>query len=157
MYPQVLAWASRGQGAERAVITLVARRLMPGTSAQAFANERRALQIAGVRDVRTQLQSVDGWGQRVVLDGVLDGPERRLLRQIYLVGGGFGYVLTLVAPQVQALPRLRDLEDVAGGLTPLVPDPSARPLVPPPQGPPAPPPAATPQAPPPPPPAEGPR
>src|SRR5262245_1212168 len=41
-YPQLLASASRGQGADRAVITLTAKRLAPGTTLQQFAQEANA-------------------------------------------------------------------------------------------------------------------
>lgn len=97
-----------------------------------FANESEALRQAGVKDIRLQPQPVEGWGTRVQLDATLEGPPRRILRQIFLTQGDIGYVLTLLAPQSQALPRLRDLEDVASRLVPLPPDPRARPEAPPP-------------------------
>lgn len=138
-YPQLLAWASRGQGAEQAIMTLVARRLTPGTTVLAFAGDSARLrEVPGLTGIRLQTQTLDETevrrgeagasfgGRRVVLDGVLDG-GRRVVRQIYLVNGEFGYVLTLVAPQTQAVARLRDLEDTAAGLYPMAPENRATP------------------------------
>lgn len=140
-YPQLLAWASRGQGPDQSVMTLVFRRLMPGTSVQAFANESAAVKnFPGLSAVRLQTQSMDGFGgRRVQLDGVLEGAPRRIVRQIFLTStrGDAGYVLTLMAPQVQALARLRDFEDTAASLTesnpapPIaVPTPAPSPAIP---------------------------
>jgi hypothetical protein len=123
-YPQLLAWASRGQGGDRAVMTLVGKRLMPGTSVDRFAFESAALKdLASVRDLRRQVQLIDGFsGRRVLWEGTLgEGPQRRVVCQIYLVNGPFGYVLTLVAPPSQALARVRDLKETADGLLPLPP------------------------------------
>lgn len=140
-YPQLLAWASRGQGPDQAVMTLVVRRLMPGTSVQRFAGESAAVKnVPGLGAVRLQTQTIEGFGgRRVQLDGVLEGTPRRVVRQIYLVNtpGDAGYVLTLVAPQAQAVARLRDLEDTAASLAEVTP--SAPPPAPPASTPPPPP------------------
>src|SRR5262249_1452982 len=73
-YPQLLAWASRGQGAERAVITLTGKRLGPGMTLQQFAQEADGLRSRpGIANLRVQLQQAHGWfsGQRVVVDALL--------------------------------------------------------------------------------------
>jgi hypothetical protein len=46
---------------------------------------------------------------RAQLEATLDG-GKRILRQLYIVDGNFGYVVTLVAPQKWAVPMLRDFE-----------------------------------------------
>lgn len=124
-YPQLLAWASRGQGNERAVITLVAKRLLPGTPLQVFAQEANGLRSrARTQGLRVQVQSQLGWfsGQRVQVDAQLaaEGSERQQsLRQIFFINPPFGYVLTLVAPVEQAAARYRDLDDTAANLVPI--------------------------------------
>jgi hypothetical protein len=125
-YPQLLAWASRGPLPERAVLTLVGKRLEAGTSLQLFAQEANGLRSRPqLQGLRVQMQSQSGWfsGQRVQVDATL-GPEaagqsRRVLRQLFFINSPFGYVLTLVAPQDQAAARYRDLDDTASNLVPL--------------------------------------
>lgn len=126
-YPQLLFFAQRVQGDERAVMTLVVQRLTKGTSVHLFADQSLAAIKSGVRGLKRQNQSLAGrsWGgHRVQVDGQVEdgasdarGPAsnpapRRVMRQIYFVNGPLGYVLSLVAPQAQAIPRQRDLEDV---------------------------------------------
>jgi hypothetical protein len=125
-YPQLLAWASRGQGAARAVITLIGKRLDTGTTLQQFAQEANGLgNYPAITGSRIQLQSASGWwgGQRAQVDATLNtgGSEHRaqVLRQLMFLNPPFGYVLTLVAPQEQAQARYRDLDDTASNLTPL--------------------------------------
>lgn len=125
-YPQLLATASRGQGAERAVITLVGKRLPPGTNLQQFAQEVLALRNRPrIENLRTQLLPAFGWwgGQRVQVDALIasDGADKKpqAMRQLLFMNPPFGYVLTLTAPQEQAAARYRELDDTAGNLLPL--------------------------------------
>lgn len=125
-YPQLLGWASRGQGNDRAVITLLGKRLPGGTTLQEFAQEALGLRAkANLANLRVQIQSASGWfgNQRIQIDAALtaDGPEKhpQALRQILLLNPPFGYVLTLLAPQEQAPARYRDLDDTFSNLVPL--------------------------------------
>lgn len=136
-YPQLLAWAERVQGGERAVMTLVGKRLPDGITLAKFAEQSAALREHGrVQGLRSQVQRASLWpgGQRVQIDAQLvgqDGQRAQIMRQYLYLNPPFGYVLTLVAPPEQAAARLRDLDDTAQNLTPL-----------PPEAPPAPPPPA---------------
>lgn len=145
-YPQLLAWASRGQGAERAVISLIAKRLLPGTPLQVFAQEANGLRArARAQNLKVQVQSQIGWfsGQRVQVDAQLpaEGSERaQALRQLFFINPPFGYVLTLVAPLEQAAARYRDLDDTAANLVPISLPSAIPPALPPPPATGAPPP-----------------
>lgn len=141
-YPQLLAWASRGDGAERAVITLVGKRLPAGTSLQAFANERQALKAwPRLANLRAQVQSGIGWslgsgtGPRIQVDAQLTagkGQRAQVVRQLYFMNPPLGYVLTLVAPAEQASARYRDLDDTEVALMPLPGSAVPAPVLPPP-------------------------
>ncbi len=145
-YPQLLAWAERIQGSERAVMTLVGRRLPPGTSLAQFAEQTQALREHGrIQGLRVTTQRAGHWpsGQRVQVDAQLvaqEGQRPQVMRQYLYLNPPFGYVLTLVSPPEQAAARLRDLDDTAQNLTPLPPEPPASPPPPLPP-PPAPPPS----------------
>ena len=124
-YPQLLAWASRGAGPERSVMTLVAKRLVPGTTLQQLARDAGGVaEMPRARNVRVQQQASAGWtfGQRAQVDAVLlpSATQRaQVVRQLIFVNTPFAYVLTLVTPQEQSQARLRDLDDTASGLVPL--------------------------------------
>lgn len=147
-YPQLLAWASRGEGQERAVITLVGKRLPRGATLKSMIDEALALrEDPRARNVRAQLQLSPGWtpNQRVQLDAQLAATKTQraqVLRQLIYMNAPFAYVLTLVCPQEQAPARFRDLDDTAANLIPLPVAPPGSPL--PPAAPPAP--AAAPPA-----------
>lgn len=127
-YPQLLAWAERVQGGDRAVMTLVGKRLPDGTTLAQFAEQSAALRDHGrIQGLRSQTQRASLWpgGQRVQLDAQLagkDGQRAQIMRQYLYWNPPFGYVLTLVAPPEQAAARLRDLDDTAQNLTPLPPE-----------------------------------
>jgi hypothetical protein len=124
-YSQLLAWASRGEGAERAVISLVGKRLPKGATLQTMIDEALTLRAdSRAQNVRAQLQLSPGWvpNQRVQVDAVLAATKSRraqVVRQLIYLNLPFAYVLTLVCPQEQALARYRDLDDTAANLTPL--------------------------------------
>lgn len=127
-YPQLLAWAERSQAGERAVMTLVGKRLPEGTTLAQFAEQTRALRDSGrVQGLRSQVQRASLWpnGQRIQIDAQLvpaEGQRTQVMRQYLYVNPPFGYVLTLVAPPEQAAARLRDLDDTAQNLAPLPPE-----------------------------------
>jgi hypothetical protein len=124
-YAQLLAWASRGEGPERAVITLVGKRLPKGATLKTMIDEALGLRAdARAQNVRAQLQLSPGWipNQRVQVDALLAATKTRraqVMRQLIYMNAPFAYVLTLVCPQEQALARYRDLDDTAGNLTPI--------------------------------------
>ncbi len=124
-YPQLLAWASRGEGSERAVITLVGKRLPRGATLATLVEEAAALrEFPRAKNIRTQPQFIVGWpaNQRVQLDAQLTPTKTQraqVMRQLIYMNVPFAYVLTLVCPQDQAASRYRDLDDTAGNLTPL--------------------------------------
>lgn len=142
-YPQLLAWASRGEGADRSIITLVARRVPSGTTYETLQTEARALKLrrAETVQVRVDRELVQ---RRVLVEADLQptSTERRqVMRQLLLLNPPFAYALTLLAPYEQRQARQRDLEEIVNSLTLLTPE--------------APPPAAPPPPPPPPPPPDG--
>lgn len=151
-YPQLLAWASRGEGTERSVITLVARRVPAGTTHDSLLNEARALKLSRAESVQVKLER-EVTQRRVLVDAELlptKTERRQVLRQILLLNPPFAYALTLVAPFEQRQARQRDLEETAGNLTMLAPEREEvlpRPPAPPPPPPPPPPDAAAPPAP----------
>lgn len=107
------------------MMTLIGKRLAPGTKVQRFAMTSAAPLASGpLRNIRWQIQAIDGWGgYRVQLDATLDAPAR-VVRQFFYVCGAIGYVVTLIAPQPQAIPRLRDLEDTVSSLSCVPPAPA---------------------------------
>lgn len=127
-YPQILAVASRGKGPDRAVMTLVVRHLPSGTSVQQFAQQslREEKWTLLAERPRLQVQPIEvgesgsaDWGtQRVELSGKLKAAPPRVVRQLFYVHGDEGYLLTLIAPEPQAVARIHDLEDTAATLRP---------------------------------------
>jgi hypothetical protein len=93
-YPRLLAAYI---GAEGAKLTLAGQRLSRDQSAIALANDARpALERQGFFKVR-----VSPDGDRARIDAELDG-GKRYLKQLYLVDGGWAYVVTLIAPTASA-------------------------------------------------------
>ncbi len=148
-YPQLLAWASRGEGADRAVITLIGKRLPAAGTLKSMIDEALVLRDdPRARNVRAQLQLSPGWtpNQRVQLDGLLVATktqQAQVLRQLIYLNAPFAYVLTLVCPQEQAAARYRDLDDTAANLIPISVAPPASPSPPPGPPPPSPPPPSS--------------
>lgn len=148
-YPQLLAWASRGEGTERSVITLVARRVPLSTTYESLLSEARALKVRRAETVLVRLDR-EVAQRRVLVEADLqptNNERRQALRQILLLNPPFAYVLTLVAPHEQRQARQRDLEEIVANLSFLPPPESelpALPKPPPPDGgePPQPPPSA---------------
>lgn len=134
-YPQLIAWASRGDGQERAVISLVGKRVAPGTTVRDLLPEASAIKsLPRLENLRVQILSTVGWAPgwtgnlRLQVDAIqaASGKERaQVIRQHLFVNGSIAYTMTLMAPLDQATARLRDLDDTASGLTPLDSSPSA--------------------------------
>lgn len=128
-YPQLIAWASRGDGQERAVISLVGKRVAPGATVKDLLPEAAAIKRwPRIENVRVQMLSTLGWAPgwtgslRLQVDAVLaqSGKERaQVIRQYLFVNGSIAYTMTLIAPIEQATARLRDLDDTASSLIPL--------------------------------------
>ena len=158
-YPQLIAWASRGDGPERAVISLVAKRVAAGTTVRELLPEAWSLKSwPRIENVRVQVLSTMGWSAgftgnlRVQVDAVLPATQReraQVVRQYLFLNGPIAYTMTLVAPAEQAAARLRDLDDTASNLVPLetAPSPPASPAPPSPTPPSPTPPSPTPPSP----------
>lgn len=128
-YPQLIAWASRSDGPERAVISLVGKRVATGTTVRELLPEADAIKRwPRVENVRVQMLSTLGWAPgwtgnlRLQVDAVLaqSGKERaQVIRQYLFLNGPIAYTMTLIAPIEQATARLRDLDDTASSLIPI--------------------------------------
>ncbi|HND09659.1 MAG TPA: hypothetical protein PKL17_21485 [Pseudomonadota bacterium] len=131
-YPQLIAWASRGDGSERAVISLVGKRVAAHTTIRDLLPEAQAIKSAPqIENVRIQVLSTLGWttgwtgNVRIQVDANLpaQGKDRaRVVRQYLFLNGPVAYTMTLVAPLEQATARLRDLDDTAANLVPIDPE-----------------------------------
>ena len=107
-YPQLIAWASRGDGSERAVISLVGKRVAPGTTVRELLPDASAIKgWPRVDNVRVQILSTLGWttgwtgNLRLQVDAVLTATEReraQVVRQYLFLNGPIAYTMTLVAP-----------------------------------------------------------
>lgn len=125
-YPQLLAWASRGEGTERSVITLVARRVPMGTTYESLLREARELKVRRAETVQVRLDREIAQ-RRILVEADLlptNNERRQALRQILLLNPPFAYALTLVAPHEQRQARQRDLEEIVSNLS-LLPPPES--------------------------------
>jgi hypothetical protein len=96
-YPRLLASYSHRDGGK---LTLSAQRVSAATTAMELAEQSRVpLEKQGF----TQLH-IKPEGSRARLEADLD-VSRRFARQVYLVEGGIGYVVTLIAP-LAVLPKM---------------------------------------------------
>jgi hypothetical protein len=113
-YPRLLASYTDKNGAR---LTLVAQKVAPGTTARALADESRpALERQGFRSITIVLEPAsDDELPRVRLEASIDG-GRRLVRQLYAVTEGFGYVVTLVGPAIRGYALKRDFDEAAQSL-----------------------------------------
>jgi hypothetical protein len=128
-YPQLIAWASRGDGQERAVMSLVAKRVAPGTTVRDLLPEASAMKsLPRLENLRVQTLSTVGWAPgwtgnvRLQVDAIqaASGKDRaQVIRQHLFLNGPIAYTMTLIAPLEQATARLRDLDDTASGLIPI--------------------------------------
>lgn len=114
-YPRLLAaWESRDGGR----LTLVAQRVAADTTARSLLDESRpALERQGFRGVTVTTPHPAGDdSDRAELDAELD-EGRRFVRQLYVVSGGVGYVLTMVGPLVREIQMKRDFDEAAASLS----------------------------------------
>ncbi len=108
------AWETKDGGR----MTLVAQKVKDGTTARALVDESRpALERQKFRDLKVSAAPAAGdQSDRVVLDAVVDdGP--RFMRQLYVVAGKLGYVVTMVGPVTRAPQMRRDFDEAAASLT----------------------------------------
>jgi len=105
-YPRIVCSYTHPDGGR---LTLAAQKVAPGTAAESLAESARAgLEKQGFSDVRISVDKSEG-APRARLDAHLEG-GRRFLRQLYLVDGGLGYVVTLVAGSVIEPEMSRDFD-----------------------------------------------
>lgn len=103
----VASWTHR----DGAKLTLVAERAAADVEAgKLFEQSRPSLERQG-----WTLGAVNRQPTRVLVEATLDRGKRSA-RQLYLVEGGFVYVLTLVAPVEQTSARARDLDETIASL-----------------------------------------
>ncbi len=121
-YPRLLASYSHPDGGR---LTLTMQKVAPGTTAAALAGAA-ALELTrqGFSDLK---QKADSEGDRARIEARLDA-NRRFLRQLYLVDGSQGYVISMVAGTVNQPQMERDFETAVRSLviTPEAPDGGAR-------------------------------
>ncbi len=104
-------WAHRDSGR----LTIAAQQVgNQGDAGKLFDESRGSLERQGWTITRVD-RPKSGVTPRVVVDATLD-KGKRVARQLYLVEGGFVYVVTLVAPEEHAAERLRDFDDAVGTL-----------------------------------------
>jgi hypothetical protein len=107
-YPRLLAYYAHAEGGR---ITLSAERVPPSTPASSLAQRARApLEKQGYAHLQ-----ITNAGDRTRLEGDLDG-GRRLLKQVYLVESGIGYVVTLISPTSAAPHMTADFEEALRSL-----------------------------------------
>jgi len=114
-YARLLAaWETKDGGR----MTLVAQKVKAGTAAQVLAEESKpALERQGFRDIKlTTVPPAGDDSDRVVLDASID-QGRRFVRQLYVVGGSLGYVLTMAGPIAHAAAMRHDFDEAATSLS----------------------------------------
>jgi hypothetical protein len=113
-YPRLLA-AYEDRDHDR--LTLVAQKVAPGTTARALADESRpALERQGFRNVTVTVERPPGEdSERARLEATIDD-GRRVVRQLYAVTEGIGYVMTMVGPALRTWPLKRDFDEAAQSL-----------------------------------------
>lgn len=108
-YPRLLAAYI---GAENSKLTLAGQKL-PHSDATALTmaeQSRSSLEKQGFAKVRIEKD-----GERARVDAELDG-GKRYMKQLYLVDGGWGYVVTLIAPTASAARTAPDFEEAVRSL-----------------------------------------
>ncbi len=96
-YPRLLASYSHHEGGK---LTLSAQKVPPGTTSMDLAEQSRIpLQKQGFTALRVHAD-----GSRARLEADLDG-GKRFIKQLYVVEGGIGYVVTMIGP-LHALSRM---------------------------------------------------
>jgi hypothetical protein len=107
-YPRLLA---AYLGAEGAKLTLAGQKLARDQSALSLAEEARpALEKQGFTKVHLAAE-----GERARVEAELDG-GKRFLKQLYVVDGGWAYVITMVAPTSSAAHTAPDFDEAVRSL-----------------------------------------
>jgi hypothetical protein len=108
-YPRLLAAYVHPDGGK---LTLAAQRVPAGIQPMALAEQSRAaLTKQGFASL-----SIRKDGEHARLDAVLDG-GKRFMRQVYVVDGDLGYVITLIAPVVAARVMSDDFDEAVRSLS----------------------------------------
>ena len=114
-YARLLAaWETKDGGR----MTLVAQKVKEGATARSLVEESRpALARQKFRDLQLSAAPPAGdESDRVVLDATVDDGHL-VMRQLYAVAGGIGYVVTVVGPVTRAPQLRRDFDEAAASLT----------------------------------------
>ena len=108
------AWETKDGGR----LTLVAQKAKAGATARGLADESRpALERQGFREIKLSPTAAAGdESDRLLLDASVDD-GRRFVRQLYVVSGGLGYVVTMVGPAAHAVAMRRDFDEAATSLS----------------------------------------
>lgn len=110
-YPRLLAAYEDRDGGR---MTLVAQKVAVGTTARALVEESRpALERQGFRNLVVGVDKADGTRMRVEAE---IGSGHDLVRQVYAVTEGTGFVVTMVGPALRAPQLKRDFEEAASSL-----------------------------------------
>jgi hypothetical protein len=114
-YARLLAaWETKDGGR----MTLVAQKVKDGASARALADESwPALERQGFREIKlTEVRPAGDDSDRVVLDASIE-QGRRFVRQLYVVAGSLGYVVTVAGPIARAAAIRHDFDEAAASLS----------------------------------------
>jgi hypothetical protein len=107
-YPRLLAAYVHADGGK---LTLAAQKIPVGIQPIALAEQSKpALQKQGFANIRLRKE-----GDRARLDAELDG-GKRFMRQVYVVDGDLGYVVTLIAPLAASHAMGEDFEEAVRSL-----------------------------------------
>jgi hypothetical protein len=114
-YPRLLAMWETKEGGR---MTLVAQKLKREATARQLVEESRgALERQGFRAIAIADERPSGDdSQRARLDATVDDGHK-FVRQLYVVWGGIGYVLTMVGPIARAPQMRRDFDEAATSLS----------------------------------------
>ena len=107
-YPRLLASYSHQDGGK---LTLAGQKAPPRATALALAEQSRTpLERQGFASIKIARD-----GDRATIDATLDG-GRRFMKQVYLVAGGYAFVVTLIAPVAAAAHATPDFDEAVRSL-----------------------------------------
>jgi hypothetical protein len=110
-YPRLLAAYEDRDGGR---MTLVGQKVAVGTTARALVDESRpALERHGFRNLVVSVDKEDATRMRVEAE-IESG--RQLVRQVYAVTEGMGFVITIAGPASKAPQLKRDFDEAAASL-----------------------------------------
>jgi hypothetical protein len=109
--PRLLAAYENRDGGR---MSLVGQKVAVGTTARALVEESRpALERQGFRNLVVSVDKVDGTRMRVEAE---IGSGHDVVRQVYAVTEGTGFVVTMVGPALRGPQLKRDFEEAVGAL-----------------------------------------